>query len=311
MADLFMRKRVLAFKVEATPGTAESLSGSDAAFNVYNAEMTPTIEAMQRDSQSTGAPMPAVFGQYLGTCTFRTHLFGAASLPAYTAFFAACGWPVSTRTFGPVTAPPGSSNVKTATIGLYEHGRRKKLRGCMGTFVIGMEAGKPIYIDWTFTGVWTDPTDVSILTPTYPTEIPLRFANSGLTIGSWSPKVSRMTIDAGNVLYPCEDGSSADDSGIKYVLVTSRRINGTIDPQGELVATRDTYGDWLGITEEALALAWGTGTNTGVLIAASKFQTVGVRAAERNGLIVDEIEYQVNAPTLGSDGEMTIEYDTA
>jgi hypothetical protein len=309
--NLLMRKRVLAFKVEGTAGTAESLTTAEAAFNVYNAEMTPTIEAIQRDSQSTGAPMSAQFGPYLGTCTWRTHLFSSASLPAYTAFFAACGWPVATRTFSPVTAPPGTSGVKTATIGLYENGRRKVLRGAMGSFVITLEAGRPCYIDWSFTGVWvTPPTDVTLLAPTYPAETPLRFANSGFGIGSWTPSISRMTIDAGNVLYPCEDANSADQSGIKYVIATSRRINGTIDPLAELVATNNTYGDWLSITEAAMDIDLLPGTNSGILIDATKFQVVGVRAAERNGLIVDEVEYQINASTLGADGEMTIEYDT-
>lgn len=311
MADLLWRKRVLAAKVETTAGTAETLTATEAAWNVYDAKIMQNIDPIQRESQGTFSPKTAVFGAYTGTVTFRTHLFSAATLPAWAALLPACAYVETSRVFKPVSAPPGTSGVKTMTIAIYENGLKKSIRGAMGTFVITFEAGRPIYIDWTFTGIWVTPTDATILAPDYPVESPLRFAASTLRVGSWAPKVSSMTIDAGNEVYMCEDGDSSDQSGLKYAIVTGRRVNGKFDPQAELVATNPLYTSWLAGTEAAMSMDFLVGTAAGILIDAPKFQYIGANESDRNKMIVDDVTFQCNNSADIGDDELTIEFDTA
>jgi hypothetical protein len=310
MADLMWRKRILGAKVEGTAGSAESLTGTEAAWNIYDAKIAQGIDIIPRESQASFSQMSAVLGPYLGSATFRTHLFGAASLPAWTAFLPACGYVETSRVFKPVTAPPGVSGVKTMTIGLWEDGLYKSLRGAMGTFVITFEAGRPIYIDWSFSGVWVPPVDAALPTPDYPTETPLRFAASTLRVASWAPKVSRMTINANNELYVCEDGDSSDQSGLKYAIITGRKPGGSFDPQSTLVATNDIYGQFLARTELAMSMKFFLGTNTGILIDAPKMQFTGPNSTDRNKLQVDQCDFQFNKSADAGDDELTIEFDT-
>src|SRR5690606_13116157 len=124
-------------------------------------------------------------------------------------FLPACGWVENAGVFTPKTAPPGTvAGVKTLTIGTYEDGLFKRLRGCMGNAVFTFIAGQKVMVAFTFTGIWDDPSDVAILTPTYPTTKPPRFANSGFSIGGsggWEPKLEQLTIDLGNEVVLRED----------------------------------------------------------------------------------------------------------
>ena len=51
-----------------------------------------------------------------------------------------------------------------------------------------------------------------------------------------------------NELYPEEDGSSGDNTGINYVLIPKRRVKLTIDPLTTLLSggnAHDLYAHWL------------------------------------------------------------------
>ncbi len=180
---LLKRKKVLAAKIETTVGTAESLTAADAAFNVYNPMIQANISMEEREGQGGFGYLPAVPGGYGGTVTFRTMLEwdGSSTEPAWAdTFFPACGWVKTIGTYNPTSQEPGA-NVKTLTIAVYEDGVRKTLAGCMGTFVVTLPTGRPGYIDWTFTGVWQAPSDVALISPTYPTVTPLRYAGDWLS----------------------------------------------------------------------------------------------------------------------------------
>jgi hypothetical protein len=168
---LLARKRVLACKTETTVGTAISLAGADAVFNVFDATIQPTIEFVSRMGQAAFGSITGSVGQASGTLTFRTELFGdgAAGVPSWAStLLPACGFVNSAGTFSPKSEAPGS-NVKTLTMGLYEDGIFKSIRGAVGNCVVTIVPGKPVDLNWTFTGAWVTPTDVAILAPTYPT----------------------------------------------------------------------------------------------------------------------------------------------
>lgn len=312
MADKLLKKRVIAIKQEATAGTAETPGTTDAEGNFYNARIVPQIEVIQRMSQGTFSPMSSVRGSYIGQVTFQTHLSGGSTIPeTFETLLPASGFVKSTRTFGPRSEAPGS-NVKTVTISLYEDGLLKKLRGAVGNPIFTFEAGKPVIIDWTFTGIWVaSPTDTSIIAPTYPSETPIRVANSNMLIGSWAPKVSRWTLDFGNEITVVQDSDSADASGLKYAVITGRRINGRIDPESEAVATAPVYTQLLAGTEAAWGFDFLVGTNDGIVFAAPKFQINTASVGDREGIQVDELEYQLNRSSAAGNDELTIEFDTA
>lgn len=307
---MLKRKRVLAAKIESTSGTAESLTASDALFNIYDAMMQPNIEMIQRPSQGAFSQNPAVPGAYLATCTFRTDYTGngaAASAAWADTFFPACGFTETTDTFAPVSEPPGS-NVKTLTIGLYTDGVFKSMRGCSGNFRIAYITGQPIFVEFTFQGVWVDPSDVALISPSYPTIKPIRAANATFTVGgSAYPCIESMVVESGNTLFPRECATQSDGSGLHSVIITDRLPIITMTPESDLVANEDEYGDWLDMTEAALVYSVTDGTDT-VLTSAPKMQRTNVQESDRNGQQTDEVTWQCNKSAAGGDDELTIDF---
>lgn len=305
---LLNRVRVLAAKVEATSGTIESLTGSEGAFNAMDVVIQPNIEYMRRMRQGSLSNITGSTGIRAGTCTFKIELTGdgAGGVPAWASvFLPACGWVESTGTFSPKSEAPGS-NVKTITVGVYENGLKKALRGAAGTFKIFLPTGKPAYLEFTFQGAYVTESDSAILTPTYPTVKPLRFSGTTFTIGGSSPAcMASIEFDAGNNVVIRECPTASDGSGIAAAMVTDRNVVGKMDPETVLIATNDVYGKWIGHTEEALSIAITDGTDT-VTIAAPKLQRTNKQEGERNGVQIDSVDFACNGSS-GND-ELTIDF---
>lgn len=308
---LLKRKRVMGAKIEGTPGTAESITGAEAAFNVFNAVIQPNIEMQEREGQGGFSHLSAIPGQIAGTATFQLELIGdgAGGVPAWASvFLPPCGWVVNTGVFTPRSEAPGT-NVKTLTIGLHENGLYKQLHGAVGTCVItfpNTSGENRILFDFTFQGIYSTPTDVAITSPTYPTRPPFVFKNAEtLTLGSWTPIVSQMTLDFGNEIILREDATRP--SGILTGLITGRKVIGTMDPESVLVATNSHVGKWLAGTEEALTIELDDGTDR-VVFAAPKVQRTDVQEGDRNGNQTDDITFQCNRSASAGDDELSITF---
>lgn len=307
---LLKKLRVLAAKIETTSGTAIALGAADAAMNVFDVDIQANIDFNERQQQGSSSMLPGVTGLRGGSLSFKSHLYGdgAAGTPTWAStLLPACGMVESTGTFSPKTAAPGS-DVKTLTMGVYENGLFKSLRGSAGTFKVICETGKPISLEWTFTGVWQAPTDVAIIAPTYPSPLPLRFSNSTFTIGGSAPPcMAKIEFDAGNNVVLRECPTVSDGSGYFGGLITERKFAGTMDPEATLVATDDVYGDWIGHTEKALSLSVTDSTDT-ITIAAPQIQYNNVQEGEREKLQTDDISFMCNASAAAGDDEWTIDF---
>lgn len=308
-----LRKRAqLAAKIESTSGTLETFGSSDAAFNVFDVTMTPNITFTERQGNGSFSQMPSIAESYGATCTFTTEIYGdgAGGVPGWAStFLPACGWVNTTGTFSPKTDDPGT-DVKTLSLGLYIDGLRWQMRGCAGTFKVTCESGKLARIEWTFQGVYVGCDDESMLSPTYPTAKPLRVTNATFTIGSASPCFNQLEIDAGNEVFlrPC--AAIADASGIAAGIITGRKVNGTIDPETVLVATKDVWGNWLTSTEEAFSFSIKNATDK-VTFAMPKFQVTNLQAGDRDGMLIDTISYQANRSLAAGNDELTIAFAAA
>jgi len=308
--SLLKRVRVLAAKIETTSGTAESLAAADCDFNAFDIDIQANIDFNQRPSQGSFSHLPGTLGPRGGTLSFKTELHGdgAAGTPEWAStLLPACGFVESTGTFSPTTEAPGS-NVKTVTVGVYENGLLKTLRGAAGNCKLIFPSGQPVMLEWTFRGVWQAPTDTAIIAPTYPTILPLRFANATLTLGGSSfGCLSNLEIDMGNNVILRECATPSDSSGYEAALITDRRVVGSMDPETVLVATNDHYGKWLSGSEEALNVVLTDGTDT-ITVNAPKTQRTNIQEGDRNGIQTDQIEFQCNKSAAAGDDELTIDF---
>jgi hypothetical protein len=306
---LLTRKSVFAAKVESTIGTAESLANADAAFNCFDFTIQPTAEFLERHRQGGFGQLAGIVGLETGTATFRTELYGDGSGgPGAWAntLLPAVGMPSpATDTYQASTAAPGAA-VKTLTIGGYQDGVLKRIRGAVGNLQVVIEPGKPVSLNWTFMGAWAGVSDTAILTPTYPTRLPMLAKSAVTTIGSFNPCFSSLTIDLGNVMEPRQCANSP--GGINSFVISNRNINGTLDPESKLVATYDPYGDWLDSTARAFSVVVSDSADTvsiGNIAGAQAFQITNPQEGDRNGIKTDTLNFQILDDSLEIAFEVT------
>lgn len=255
---LLKKVSVLAAKIETTIGTAISLSGTDATFNVYNASIVPNIQMTDREGQGAFSKLSSVLGQQTGTCTFSTDLImGTAESAWSSTFLPACGLGKSSTTYSCKSEAPGST-VKTLTMAHYVNGVIRRIRGAVGTFTISCLAGQKITLDFTFQGVYDSFEAGAILAPTLATNEALRWAASTTTIAGTAVAASSLTFDLGNVISPLE--SQAVDEGVKNFIITDRRPTLSIDPEADTSNSISRYGLWT-VWPHVAAIAWDSNTS--------------------------------------------------
>lgn len=289
---MLYKKRLIAIKHETTAGTAIALSGTDAQFNAYDITIVPNINVEEHVKQSGFDRNAGVPGARQGTCTFKTMLAATdGAVPKWAEVcLPACGWKNTSGLFEPVAESPGS-NVKTVTIGVYADGKLFSIYGAMGTFRIVCPNGRPCYVEWTFTGKWAAVTDTALLTPTYPTDTVMRYATATTTFNSVALCVESLTLDAGNTVVMRE--CATDATGFHTALVTDRFSKLTANPESALVASRNPHGQLVAGTEAAFSLSMSYGTDA-LAIGATKAQVLSVGDGNRNGIMVDDLEFGLN-----------------
>lgn len=304
---LLRRKRVLAAKVETTPGTAETLSAADGAFNAYNVIAQADIAVEEREGQGAFNYLTGVPGQRGGTLSFRVDLGwdGTTTMPSWAdVLLPGVGLVETSQVYSPISEAPGS-NVKTLTLAVYLDGVKKTLAGAAGNVVFTFPTGRMAYADFTFTGVWQPPTDTAMIAPTYPTAAPVRFASGTATWQSVAQKVEQIQIDLGNSVVLRHDPSTA--AGYVAALVTNRNPRITCNPESRLVADDDRFGDWIAGTAGAFAVQCnGAGTST-IAFDAAKAQLLNVQEAARDDYVVDDLTFLVTKAS-NEDEELQITF---
>ena len=309
-APLITKRRVVAAKIESAPGTAVSLSATDAAMVCWDATAEPDIPIIARPGTAAAlSPMAGVAGAAKGKIKFSTDAIGGVSAPLWAStLLAGCGIGLNTGVYSPDSRPPEVSNstAKTLTIGVYEDGVVKKICGAMGNVKIFFKSGEPVRAEFEFTGVWIAPVDASILTPTFPTAKAPRFSGGTFTLASIAQKCTEITFDSGNTIEIRADGNSTN--GLHSAIITARSAKITSDPEAALVATQDYHGLMLASTESAIALSAGSSGNR-LQLAAPKAQVVKCSPADRSGIATNSIEFQLNRSVSAGDDEFSITID--
>lgn len=306
---LLRRRAVFAAKVEATIGTAESLSGTEGVYNARDFMIQPNVGMTRREGQGGFNYLTSIAEGMTGTCTIIHDLtYNGTDIPNWASvLLPACGFVESGGVFSPKSEGPGT-DVKTLTIGHYKDGKRALLSGAMGTFKIVCPTGKVAYIEFTFTGKYSsNETDTALITPTYPTVSPLRFAAGALTWNSVALCTSSVEVDAGNSVIMRECVNATDRSGYVSALVTNRAPVITADPESVLVATQDRDSLWLTPTAQAFSMQIGS-SGSSITIAAPKAQLENKQQGNRSDMMVDNLTWLA---TQGSsaDTELTITFD--
>ena len=134
-----------------------------------------------------------------------------------------------------------------------------------------------------------------MIEPTFPNAAPLYFVGQEFTIDAWTPQVSQLTLDLGNKVY-LRPGQG--DSGFVHACIPNRLPKLTLDPEASLVADYDLWGLWRSMTEAATITWKCQAGDDSAVFAATKFQAVQITRGAREGVLVDQLEGQLNADDL-------------
>lgn len=306
---LITRRRLLFGIIETTEGTAETVPTAPlTVMDVANVSLQRGTPFIERDGGHYGfGPQRGTVGIPQATVSFQTHLYGTASSAWAALLLPACGLSLVTGGYKPSSLPPAASGspTKTATFYVSEDGRRHVVKGCMGTFRLSGTAGQRVVIDWTFTGIYDQPTDVALPTYSAPSALPITFKGAATTIGAFTPKLAEFTLDIGNTVVLREDAVNAN--GAIHAAIVNRRITGTMVQESELVGTYDPEDDFRDSTVRALSVQFG-GSGNQVDIDIPDMQVTGVQSTDRNGILMDTVSWQAcrDDATGEGDDEITI-----
>lgn len=292
MPALLTRRRLLYAIQETTPGTAQSVASPPLVVpGAMNPRLNAQIGMEAREGSYGFGALRSVPTVQIGELTFETELFGSASTTWATLLLPACNVTLQSGSYKPVSVTPhhAGSASKTLTFYHYQDGRRRVLRGAMGTFRIRGTAGQRLVAEWTFRGRLDQPTDVALPTYSTPSALPLQLKSASISIGSVSPVVKEFTFDLGNEIQVREAADQA--AGVANAVIVNRRTTGSIVCEGELIATHDPDDDLYDATLRALSASFTAGSGNSLALAVPDLQITAVQQDDRNGIVVQSIDW--------------------
>jgi hypothetical protein len=238
------RKRLLAAKVESSYGVAATLTGAECVLT-RDLDIKP-FEAEEIDRELDRPQFGSSESIHVGihvVVTFKVELVGSGTIgtaPAYGDLLQGCHC-TETVDAAFVEYKPNSGDTTSVTLRFNLDGIDHLVVGARGSFKIMIDANQIPYLEFTFIGLYADPTATAALSPTgwtaYQKPEPVSFAATtafqffGITTG-W--QLRSFELDHGNDAQyfegPGEQLVDVTDRGATGSLATLLRALGTFNP---------------------------------------------------------------------------------
>jgi hypothetical protein len=305
--SLLTKKRVCAAKIESVTGTAESLMAADGAENFYDPNYEGVIGSYQRQGQGTVSPQQSVPGARYGKITYRTLMYNSGtSTPPFWASRLLIAASMVLNTAG--TYLPQTGGASTLTTMCNTNGNLYEIAGAQGNFkIVADKVGEPVKMDWEYMGLYVAPSATALITPTYPTILPPRFAGATITLGGVSYVVRKVEFDPQNKLALREQGNETSGAGYagSYVADRDPKLNLTIEMPA--IGTHDFYADMVAGTEAAFVMVIGTGSNNQVRLSIPKAQLrTAPKQSDGDGIALYDLEFGCNRNSAAGDDEFSL-----
>lgn len=307
-----LRRRTAVYaRIETTRGTLIAMTSAHAKLLTYDVSIDQNIEmVVRRPNGISAGKFAGIPAEYLGRMSMRHELKGSGSantLPWWAStFLIACGFEETASGSGilvPISAP---EDQQTISIGVNRDGLLKQLAGAMGTFNLEYVNGRAAFINFDMMGVWQDPTDAAFPTDiAHESTLPPRVASATFTVGGTTRNISRLSIAQNNTVAMRK--TFENEAALLHAIVTERDPVGSIDPEANLVADHDVFGQFKTSTEAALVLDIGATNGNKVQIDAPKLQYMDPKEGDREGMLTHDIAFGLNEPNSG-DGYLTFAF---
>lgn len=177
----------------------------------------------------------------------------AGTAPEIGALLQICGLSETVSAGVSVTYAPTSTPTahKSATIYYYQDGTLRKLTGCRGDASFTIAAGDKLMANFEITGHQSGTlADSAIVTPTYDGTLPVKLIGLSSSVGTYAAVITKLEMKLNNQLAMPGDINGAD--GFSEIRITGRDINGSLDPEATLVATKAWEAILEGGTQQAI-----------------------------------------------------------
>jgi hypothetical protein len=178
---------------------------------------------------------------------------------------------------------PISDNFESITLAMHKDGLLHQMPGSFGTFEVTAEAGNFATVKWTFTGTYDAAVDDPNPSPTFETTLPEQVQLARLWVNQFNAIVQRFTFNQANDIQIRPDVSSSD--GYKGTRIVSRKPEGGIDPEADLVANNDFWGQFASATRMPFQMRVGIDPGNTIWVFAPNTQYSGMTYQDRNGIM--------------------------
>lgn len=309
-----IREAQIAAKVEAVPGTAETLAAAD-LFLAQNVKLTPRF-ADTANEGLTGvlSKEPGVSGMRTAELSFDVLLKGsgvAGTAPEWRNAILAAGCSETVSGGTSVTYKPAAPE-SYFTFGLNFPGlggagedRLFRITGCQGNMKLSWKSGGPLLASFTMQGAWVAPTDGTVLTPSaWQSSVPFAFLNPVMLFHTVQLSFETFEMDMGNAVEIRPNANST--SGALTAQITNRRVVGSVDAEAEKLTTFDIWTKVGSNTTGAIAMTpIGTAGNL-VDLDIPKARFMEPDLGDRAGSLTIPFKYEALRSATGGNDEFSL-----
>jgi hypothetical protein len=311
MASVLTRRRTILAKIETSYGVDPTPTGSSNAILVRNLEIQPLLS--ETVSRELVRPYLGQSDQLLSQTrvevTFEVEFAGsgtAGTAPAYGPVLRSCGMSETEVLSTSVTYAPESTGFESCTIYYHQDGIRHKVTGCRGTFEITGEVGQIPVISFTMTGIYSNPTDVSLPTPTYVNqEQPVLFKEGNTTnfsaFGYAGCLMSYSFSLENNVIYRELVGCT------KEILITDRAPSGTVVIEAPTIAAKDFFAEATGPNTGSITFQHGQTAGNIITTTTAQSDLGNLTYSDSDGIQMLNMPF-IAIPTNAGNDEMSLVY---
>jgi len=200
---------------------------------------------------------------------------------------------------------PISSSVVSLTMGLFEDGIRKVLKGCRGTVKFNFKIGEPATLDFSFKGVEAGVADAPMLTGvSFDETVPPVLLNAVMSCDGVSLNIGEMEVDVANTL--ASKDKIDDAKGILSFMITGRDMQGSFNPEMVPVATHDFFSKWFSNTPMVVDLAYGEAEGNKFRFYAPGIIYNKVDDGDRDGIQLAQTSFDLTGSMEPGDDELAI-----
>lgn len=306
---MYTKKTVVLAKIETVSGTDSVPTAADNAIMAFDASITVKADMKERGPGNADRSLyPEIRAKTVVELKFSVELKGsgtAGTAPRFGALLRACDRAQTIVSSTSVTYAPATTS-ETVSIYVNIDGIYHKVLGCAGDVEIDLTAAEKGMINFTFTGVYQLPTDVTCPTPTFDSTNPLMVKGITYTFGSYAAIIEKLMLKFGNKVVERTDFNQAE--AVLAFMVTDRKPEGTMTLEAVLRATSnaDFWDYFHSRTAKALSFVQGATAGNIVTITAPVCYLRAPEYGDRDGLRVFDVAFQM-ARSSGND-EMSIAF---